>query len=122
MRTPKLIIPILTGFLALTAVAAEEVDHPDTDGAELRYKGAPIPASEVRIRITPGAPNLTDAEFKRSSQIFFERCAGCHGDHSRSQEQEPRAHSQKRQSEPTARAYRESPHPEPESTLRVHFH
>ena len=79
MRTPKLIIPILTGFLALTAVAAEEVDHPDTDGAELRYKGAPIPASEVRIRITPGAPNLTDAEFERSSQIFFERCAGCHG-------------------------------------------
>ena len=26
-----------------------------------------------------GAPKLTDAEFARAKQIYFERCAGCHG-------------------------------------------
>jgi nitrite reductase (NO-forming) / hydroxylamine reductase len=27
----------------------------------------------------PGDPHLTDAEFQRANQIYFERCAGCHG-------------------------------------------
>jgi len=27
----------------------------------------------------PGVPQLTEAEFKRANQIYFERCAGCHG-------------------------------------------
>lgn len=27
----------------------------------------------------PGSPQLTEAEFKRANQIYFERCAGCHG-------------------------------------------
>ncbi|MFG1281723.1 cytochrome D1 domain-containing protein [Xanthobacter autotrophicus] len=27
----------------------------------------------------PGSPQLSDAEFKRANQIYFERCAGCHG-------------------------------------------
>ena len=27
----------------------------------------------------PNAPMITEAEFARGSQIFFERCAGCHG-------------------------------------------
>ncbi|HFQ14460.1 MAG TPA: c-type cytochrome [Gammaproteobacteria bacterium] len=28
---------------------------------------------------TPKAPAMTDAEFNKAKQIFFERCAGCHG-------------------------------------------
>jgi len=28
---------------------------------------------------TPGAPDMTEAEFERGKQVFFERCAGCHG-------------------------------------------
>ena len=27
----------------------------------------------------PGTPELTKAEFERANQIYFERCAGCHG-------------------------------------------
>jgi nitrite reductase (NO-forming)/hydroxylamine reductase len=27
----------------------------------------------------PGIPSLTDAEFAQASQIYFQRCAGCHG-------------------------------------------
>ena len=29
--------------------------------------------------ITPKAPPLTESEFTRAKQIYFERCAGCHG-------------------------------------------
>ena len=27
----------------------------------------------------PNAPQITEAEFAKGSQIFFQRCAGCHG-------------------------------------------
>ena len=27
----------------------------------------------------PKAPAMTEAEFQRGKQIYFERCAGCHG-------------------------------------------
>jgi nitrite reductase (NO-forming)/hydroxylamine reductase len=55
--------------------------HPGTPEEELRYKGAPVPIKpgEAETVISPGAPTLTKAEFDRAKQIFFERCAGCHG-------------------------------------------
>ncbi len=47
----------------------------------MRYKGAPVPMQpgEAKDVVTPGAPPLSKAEFDRAKQIFFERCAGCHG-------------------------------------------
>ncbi len=27
----------------------------------------------------PGVPTLTEAEFTEANQIYFQRCAGCHG-------------------------------------------
>jgi len=69
--------------LSLTyAIAAEkESGHPGTPETELRYKGAPVPIKpeEAKEALTPKAPPLTTAEFTRAKQIFFERCAGCHG-------------------------------------------
>ncbi|MBT4162703.1 MAG: c-type cytochrome, partial [Gammaproteobacteria bacterium] len=59
--------------------AAEAVDHPDTEGAELRYKGAPVPISAADMRLTAGGPQISEEEYARSSQLYFERCAGCHG-------------------------------------------
>lgn len=55
--------------------------HPGTSGPELRYKGAPssMDPKETQNVITPKAPALTADEFTRSKQIYFERCAGCHG-------------------------------------------
>ena len=72
----------ITGLL-FTSIAFsatdDAVDHPGTEGAELRYKGAPIPMAEVDMRLSPNGPKITDAEYQQSSRIFFERCAGCHG-------------------------------------------
>jgi len=59
--------------------AGAKVDHPNVIDSELRYQGAPVPGQDVKMHITPGAPPLTEAEFQYASQVFFERCAGCHG-------------------------------------------
>jgi nitrite reductase (NO-forming)/hydroxylamine reductase len=80
MRRIITAISVVVFMLSMGLKAAEEAsDHPGTTGAEMRYKGAPIPATDLQMRITPGAPDVTEAEFASSSRIFFERCAGCHG-------------------------------------------
>ena len=55
--------------------------HPGTPESEMRYKGAPVPIDpgEAKETLSPKAPKLTTEEFARAKQIFFERCAGCHG-------------------------------------------
>jgi nitrite reductase (NO-forming) / hydroxylamine reductase len=53
--------------------------HPD---AEVKYQGAgasPLASEEMHQNINPKAPPMTKAEFDRAKQIYFERCAGCHG-------------------------------------------
>ncbi len=73
----------LLAALPLVAGAAQEKKpvHPGTPETELRYKGAPVPIKpgQAPTLITPKAPKLTEAEFTRAKQIYFERCAGCHG-------------------------------------------
>ena len=81
------------GAIAASRVAAERAkaaatpkkadsptEHPTTV-AELKYQGAPSPAGAEGVKIlrTPGAPDITEPEFKQAQQIYFERCAGCHG-------------------------------------------
>jgi len=72
---------ILAGALAGAPAFAANNEHPGTKGEEMRYEGAPtsIDPSTVKEQITPKAPPLTKAEFTRAKEIFFERCAGCHG-------------------------------------------
>ncbi len=67
--------------LAAYAAEAKKPVHPGTPEEELRYKGAPVPIKpeEAETVITPKAPPLTAAQFDRAKQIYFERCAGCHG-------------------------------------------
>ena len=61
-----------------TRMAAGE-RHPGTPEVEQVFKSAPIAVGDVQVRITPGAPDLTEGEFERATQVYFERCAGCHG-------------------------------------------
>ena len=64
-----------------TWAAEKSSGHPGTPQPELEYKGAPVPIKpeDTTSARTPTAPALTDAEFNRAKQIYFERCAGCHG-------------------------------------------
>jgi nitrite reductase (NO-forming)/hydroxylamine reductase len=75
-------VAVAVSIVAATAIAAEKPSgHPGTPETEMRYKGAPLATEpgKAEERITPKAPPLTKAEFTRAKQIFFERCAGCHG-------------------------------------------
>jgi nitrite reductase (NO-forming)/hydroxylamine reductase len=55
--------------------------HTGATEGEIRYRGAPsaIPADETRQLMGAGGPILTEAEFSVATQLYFERCAGCHG-------------------------------------------
>ncbi|WP_134085252.1 nitrite reductase [Thiohalophilus thiocyanatoxydans] len=58
---------------------AKDSGHPGTPEEEMRYKGAPVPESETGDTRGASGPKITEQEFARSKQIYFERCAGCHG-------------------------------------------
>ncbi len=71
---------LLTANAAVTA-AEESTGHPGTTPGEMRYKGTPTPITpgETEASRTPKAPPLSEEEFTRAEQIYFQRCAGCHG-------------------------------------------
>ena len=48
---------------------------------EIRYQagGSPLAAEDMYQDINPKAPPMSKAEFDKARQIYFERCAGCHG-------------------------------------------
>jgi nitrite reductase (NO-forming)/hydroxylamine reductase len=48
---------------------------------ELRYQagGSTLGKEEMHQDINPKAPKMSKQEFDRARQIYFERCAGCHG-------------------------------------------
>ena len=64
------------------APAAKEAPaHEGVPPAEVRYQAGSSPLKDVPMYqdINPKAPAMTKAEFDAGRQIFFERCAGCHG-------------------------------------------
>ncbi len=86
-RTRKFGRTLLAGGIAALALAAlplsglaqDKSDHPNVTLGEMAYKGAPIPESELKRVISPGAPDMTEAEFEAATTLYFQRCAGCHG-------------------------------------------
>ncbi len=63
------------------ALAATEAAHPDAKSPEMSYQGAPgamDPAATKDLMDGEG-PEMTKAEFDKAKEIFFQRCAGCHG-------------------------------------------
>ncbi len=87
-----LTIPLaVLAALSLTAGAAlaqdkpaakpQEKLKPPVSDAEIRYQagGSPLAQEDMHQDINPKAPQMSKAEFDRARQIYFERCAGCHG-------------------------------------------
>ncbi len=74
-------ISIVFALAIGVSYASIKSEHPGTPEEEVRYKGAPIPLKpdQAKTRIIPKAPRLSTADFKRAKQMYFERCAGCHG-------------------------------------------
>jgi nitrite reductase (NO-forming)/hydroxylamine reductase len=55
--------------------------HTGATEGELRYRGTPsaILPEDTRRMMSAEGPSLTDAEYTLATQVYFERCAGCHG-------------------------------------------
>jgi nitrite reductase (NO-forming)/hydroxylamine reductase len=55
--------------------------HAGATEGELKYQGAPsaIEGESTRQIMTAEGPVLSEAEFEVATQLYFERCAGCHG-------------------------------------------
>jgi nitrite reductase (NO-forming)/hydroxylamine reductase len=58
---------------------AEGQRHQGVTEGEMKYRGTPSPIEGGSMVTTPGAPALSQEEFDHSQQLYFERCAGCHG-------------------------------------------
>ena len=67
--------------LTLSAGLAFAVDKGVTTPAETAYQagGSPLANVEMYQDINPKAPPMSKEEFDKARQIYFERCAGCHG-------------------------------------------
>jgi nitrite reductase (NO-forming)/hydroxylamine reductase len=65
------------------AQSAAEKEHASqvggTMGAYEQAGGSPLAGVPMHQDINPKAPKMTEAEFQHGKEIFFQRCAGCHG-------------------------------------------
>jgi nitrite reductase (NO-forming)/hydroxylamine reductase len=74
-----LIAATAMAVVATASFAQDKIDHPNTTQGEAAYKGAPVESGDLQRVITPGAPDMTQAEYDQATKMYFERCAGCHG-------------------------------------------
>ena len=66
--------------LAMAQAFAEEAKTTTNDpAAKYQSAGSPLANVEMYQDINPKAPPMSKAEFDKARQIYFERCAGCHG-------------------------------------------
>ncbi|GAA0843521.1 nitrite reductase [Marinobacter szutsaonensis] len=84
MRVSRIIFKPLALAVAVASfgalAATDATKHPD-DPASTAYEGTPstVEPGSAKVVRSPGAPDLTDAEFEKAKKIYFQRCAGCHG-------------------------------------------
>ncbi|SMF27052.1 nitrite reductase [Pseudogulbenkiania subflava] len=85
MSTPRMSVLVKRAVMAALplAVTAAFAAPPGASSSapELAYQagGSPLAGEEMHQNINPKAPPMTKAEFAQARQIYFERCAGCHG-------------------------------------------
>jgi nitrite reductase (NO-forming)/hydroxylamine reductase len=70
-------LPLAFGF----ANAQDKKVDKTHSSAEVKYQagGSPLATEAMHQNINPKAPPMTKAEFDSAKQIYFQRCAGCHG-------------------------------------------
>ena len=67
--------------LSLATAGALAAPQKDIAPAETAYQagGSPLGSVEMYQDINPKAPPMSKSEFDKARQIYFQRCAGCHG-------------------------------------------
>ena len=67
--------------LPLSVASAQDQAKPGVTDTEMKYQAGDSPLGKVEMHqnINPKAPPMTKAEFEQAKEIYFQRCAGCHG-------------------------------------------
>ncbi|MFO1494828.1 MAG: cytochrome D1 domain-containing protein [Lysobacterales bacterium] len=67
--------------LAVSTDPAQGSRHPGTKEGEMKYQAgaSAVPTTGIEMVVNPDAPPISKQEFARATEIFFQRCAGCHG-------------------------------------------
>ncbi|KAF0164189.1 MAG: nitrite reductase (NO-forming) / hydroxylamine reductase [Rhodocyclaceae bacterium] len=67
--------------LGVANVGAQDRAKPGVTEAEMKYQAGDSPMGKVEMHqnVNPKAPTMTKAEFEKAKEIYFQRCAGCHG-------------------------------------------
>jgi nitrite reductase (NO-forming)/hydroxylamine reductase len=68
--------------LAATHAIADEKGHEPRSPSEKSYQAgdsSPVGQAEMHHNINPKAPAMSKDEFEKGKNIYFQRCAGCHG-------------------------------------------
>jgi nitrite reductase (NO-forming)/hydroxylamine reductase len=67
--------------LSLSMALAQERAKPGVTATEMQYQAGDSPLGKVEMHqnVNPKAPPMTKAEFDQAKEIYFQRCAGCHG-------------------------------------------
>jgi len=73
------ILPLITA--PVFAESQKQPEKPGVSEEEMKYQAgaSPLAGMEMHQDVNPQAPPMTKQEFDRARQIYFERCAGCHG-------------------------------------------
>ncbi|GAA5183380.1 nitrite reductase [Niveibacterium umoris] len=82
MNKNVLTVAMLSALAAIACGAPRAADNKmGVSDAEVKYQagGSPLADVEMYQDINPKAPAMSKAEFDKARQIYFERCAGCHG-------------------------------------------
>ncbi|MDT3669604.1 MAG: cytochrome D1 domain-containing protein [Aromatoleum sp.] len=77
--TGALLLATLPFAMSQAFAQADTKEHVDAE--ELKYQAGGSPLADVKMHqdINPDAPKMTEAEFAKGQNIYFQRCAGCHG-------------------------------------------
>lgn len=67
--------------VALAEGPAPQAPHKGVTPAEVKYQagGSPLANQDMHQNVNPKAPPMTEADFQKGKEIYFQRCAGCHG-------------------------------------------
>ncbi len=68
-------------FAISLALAEDPAVKKDVTPAEIKYQagGSPLANEPMHQNVDPKAPPMKEVEFDKGKQIYFQRCAGCHG-------------------------------------------
>ncbi|TSE36970.1 Nitrite reductase [Tepidimonas fonticaldi] len=81
MKTTQIVLSALGMAAMLVAGSSLAQDKKNITLPESNYQagGSPLANEPMYQATNPKAPPMTQAEFDKARQIYFERCAGCHG-------------------------------------------